>query len=78
MCINHIHGNNAHRDANIEADRTEKSDSCFDVLVKVVRCDGSHRGIADPQSAGREVEDGDREKNHPTDLENLIPSTGLE
>ena len=50
MCINHISRNKAHRDANIEGDGTEQGDTCFDLLVKVVRSDWSNRGIADPQS----------------------------
>ena len=71
--VNHIGGDDAHRDADVEGDGAEEVDVRVDVLVEVVRTDGSDRGIADPEGIVGEVEQGDREENHPTDSVNFIP-----
>ena len=57
--VNHIRGDDAHRDADVEGDGAEEVNVRVDVLVEVVRADGSDGGIADPEGIVGEVEEGD-------------------
>ena len=57
--VNHIGRDDAHRDADVEGDGAEEVDVRVDVLVEVVRADGSDGGIADPEGIVGEVEEGD-------------------
>ena len=57
--VNHIGGDDAHWDADVEGDGAEEVDVRVDVLVEVVRTDGSDRGVADPEGIVGEVEESD-------------------
>ena len=57
--INHIGGDDAHRDADVEGDGAEQVDVRVDVLVEVVGADGGDGGVADPEGVVGEVEEGD-------------------
>ena len=63
----------AHRDADIEGDGAEEVDVGVDVLVEVVSADRGDRGVADPEGVVGEVEQGDREEDHPADTVDFIP-----
>ena len=71
--VNHVGGYDAHRDADVEGDGAEQVDVRVDVLVEVVSADWGNRGVADPEGVVREVEESDREENHPTDSIKFIP-----
>ena len=47
--INHIGGDDAHRDADVEGDGAEQVNVRVDVLVEVVGADGGDGGVADPE-----------------------------
>ena len=72
-CVNDIGGDDAHRDADIEGDGAEEVDVGVDVLVEVVSADRGDGGIADPEGVVGEVEQGDREEDHPADTVDFIP-----
>ena len=71
--IHDIGGDDAHRDADIEGDGAEEVDVGVDVLVEVISADWRNWGVADPEGVVGEVEQGDREEDHPADTVDFIP-----